>query len=211
MKIKLGRYLNYVGPYQIMDAIFFWHEKYPEDNLAARWDYKLHDRLAEQLASTWVNDVCQWIYNKRKRTVRVKIDAYDVWSMDHTLALVILPMLVELKSQKHGYGWVDDKDVPKAIRSTAPGSRTGLKKYDWDNYAEQRYEYMLNELIWTFEQLASDDDTGQFYDHTAVDRTANINQQMNQLRVDQAGLEAHEARIANGLRLFGKYFRTLWT
>lgn len=210
MKIKIGKYLTYWGPYQIMDAIFFWHEKYPEDNLAARWDYRLHDQLSTWLADTWVNDVCQWIYNKRKRTVRVKIDNYDVWSMDHTLALIVHPMLLKLKEQKHGYGWIDDEDVPKELRSTAKGARKGLKKYDWDHNAEKRYEYMLDELIWTFEQLASDDDTGQFYDHTAVDRTANINQQMNQLKVDQAGLEAHEARIANGLRLFGKYVRTLW-
>ena len=212
MKVKLGPYINWIGPYQLADMIFFWVEKYPDDEAVfERWDYKLHDRFGDWLASTWVADFCEWVQKKRKGTERVHIDNYDVWSMDHTLALIVHPMLVKLKSQKHGYGWIDDADVPRNLRSTAKGARDGLtNEYDWDNNAERRYEWMLDELIWTFAQLASDDDTGQFYDHSAMDLTADINTQMNQLKVDQKGLEAHEKRIANGLRLFGKYFRSLW-
>lgn len=210
MKVKLGPYISWVGPYQIADAIFFWHEPYPENELANRWDYRLHDQFGDWLASTWVKDLCEWIQSHRKRTEQVKIDPYDVWSMDHTLALIIHPMLLQLKEQKHGYGWIDDKDVPKNLRSTAKGARDGCDEYDWDHNAEKRYDYMLNELIWTFEQLVNDGGTDQFYDHAAVDNTADINTQVNQIKVDQAGLEAHEARIANGLRLFGKYFRSLW-
>mgnify|MGYP003351523359 CR=1 FL=1 len=74
MKVYIGKYVNWIGPYQIMDAIFFWHEKYPKDKLAQRWDYRLHDRLGDWLASTWVNRFCNWVHSKQKRIEYVKLD-----------------------------------------------------------------------------------------------------------------------------------------
>jgi hypothetical protein len=152
------------------------------------------------------------VQSKKKRIEYVHIDNYDVWSMDSTLAVIIVPMLKKLKAQKHGYGWIDNKDVPKELRSTAPGARRGLKNpHDWDNYAEARYSWMIDELIWTFEQLCDDQDgEGKFYDHTESRKEKDFNRSIQKLKVDRAGLEAHQKRIENGLRLFGKYFRTLW-
>lgn len=212
MKVKLGKYISWIGPYQIADMIFFWVEKYTADEkIYNRWDYKLHDRFGTWLASTWVADVCQWIHNKRKRTVKVHIDNYDVWSMDRTLALIIHPMLIRLKTQKHGYGMIADEDVPEELRSTAPGAKDGLRhEGDWDNNAERRYEWLLDELIWTFAQLSNDDHDAQFYDHTESNKEPDIVKSIEKLKVDRKGLKAHEARIDRGLILFGKYFRTLW-
>ena len=213
MKVYLGKYLNYIGPYQIADKIFFWIEKYPNNEAVfERWDYKLHDQFGSWLAKTWIRDLCQWVQDHRRRTEIVKIDNYDVWGMDHTLALIIHPMLLKLKTQKHGYGWIDNKDVPKEIRSTAPGARKGItNKWDWDNFAEARYSWVLDEMIWTFAQLA-DDDTGEslFYDHTESNKEKDFAKSLGKLKVDRVGLELHQKRIENGLRLFGKYFRTLW-
>lgn len=210
----MGPYLTWWGPYQIADLIFFWHEKYPVDKKAERWDYLLHDKFGNWLASTWVMGFCEWLHNHRKRTIKIHIDGYDVWSMEHTLALIIAPMLKTLKENKTGYGWIDDEDVPEHIRSTAPGSREGMTNtWDWDHYAQDRYEYVLREMIWTFTQLSLDDHESQFYDHSEDDGEIdfkNINQQLSKVKVDQAGLDAHNARIKEGLRLFGKYFQTLW-
>lgn len=211
MKVKLGKYINWIGPYQLADMIFFWVEKYPDDKLEKRWDYRLHDRFGTWLASTRVMDFCEWIQSKRHRTVKVHIDHYDVWSMDHTLSLIIHPMLVKLKEQKHGFGMIADADVPKELRSTEPGARDGLtNEYDWDNNAEKRYEWLLDELIWTFDQLANDGNEDQFYDHTESEKETDIMKSIKKLKVDRAGLKAHNDRINNGLILFGKYFRTLW-
>lgn len=213
MKVYLGKYLNYLGPYQIADKIFFWIEKYPDDEAVFdRWDYKLHDRFGDWLAETWLDDFCQWVQDHRKRTEIVKIDNYDVWGMDHTLALIIHPLLLKLKTQKHGYGWIDNKDVPKEIRSTAPGARKGIaNKWDWDNFAEARYSWVLDEMIWTFAQLADEDDgESKFFDHTESMNEKDFAKSMKKLKVDRVGLELHHKRIENGLRLFGKYFRTLW-
>jgi len=190
MKVNIGPYSSYLGPYQIIDTVFFWQEKYPSDELSQRWDYKLHDRLGDWLASTCVSDFCQWIYNKRGRTIKVKLDSYDTWSMDHTLAIIICPMLKQLQATKHGAPKVEDKDVPKELRSTeAPP-----KENDWDtdDLWHKRWEWVLSEMIWTFEQLSGDDESdSKFYDHSDVDRSSDINTQVKQLKVDRKGLKQH--------------------
>lgn len=212
MKIKMGPYKNWIGPYQIADIVFFWLEKYPDDKLDKRWDYQLHDRFGNWLAKTWVMGFCEWIASKRKRKIKIHIDNYDVWSMEHTLSMIILPMLKELKANKMGYGWIDDEDAPEHIRSTAPGAREGINNsWDWDRYAQDRHDYVMREMIWTFQQLSLDDHESQFYDHSECENPADdINTQIRKLKVDQAGLDAHNKRIDNGLRLFAKYFRSLW-
>jgi len=68
----------------------------------------------------------------------------------------------------------------------------------------------MDEMIWAFEQIVDDNNEDQFYDHSEVDDNADINQRAKQLKVDREGLEAHNKRIENGLKLFGKYYRNLW-
>jgi len=216
MKVYLGKYRDWIGPYQIAEMLCFWVREVP-DRLGMMhkpgWVHDFGTWLAEDRAGndSWLARFCQWVQARKKRRTWVHIDNYDVWSMDHTLALIILPMLQKLQKQKHGYGMIDDKDVPKEYRSTVKGARRGLNKWDWDHNAEARYAWMLNELIWTFTQLCNDSDgESQFYDHTESSKEKDFNRSMQKLRVDRAGLEAHHKRIENGLRLFGKYFRTLW-
>ena len=36
------------------------------------------------------------------RKVSVQIDSFDTWSLDHTLANIIYPALLQLKEQKQG-------------------------------------------------------------------------------------------------------------
>jgi hypothetical protein len=178
------------------------------------WVHDFGTWLAENKdgSDSWITKTCNWIESKKKRKLKIHIDKYDVWGMDHTLALIILPMLQKLKTQKQGFGFIDDKDVPKDLRSTARGGRKGLKHAsDWDNYAEARYSWFLDELIWTFTQLADEEDgEAQFYDHSESLGITDINESIRKLKVDRTGLEEHHKRINNGLRLFGKYFRTLW-
>lgn len=216
MKVYLGKYTNFIGPYQIADMLCFWVKEVPDELGMLHkpdWVHDFGTWLAEDKDGndSWLTRFCQLIQDKKKRVELVHIDNYDVWSMDHTLALIILPMLQKLKVQKHGYGFIDNKDVPKELRSTATGARAGIKnKWDWDNYAEARYSWMMDELIWTFEQLANDDNESQFFDHTESEKEKDFNKSMQKLKVDRVGLEAHQKRIENGLRLFSKYYRTLW-
>ena len=145
----------------------------------------------------------------KERKISVKIDPWDTWSADHTLALIIAPLLQKMKEDKQGAPNVDDADVPEHLRSTAaPPTENG---WDTDDNWHLRWEYVLDEMLWAMQQLSSDNSEDQFYDHSEVDETKGIMEQVNAMKVDMQGLEAHHARIQKGCELFGKYFQSLWS
>ena len=210
MKVYIGKYVNWIGPYQIADKIFFWHEKYPNKKLAARWDYKLHERFGDWLASTWVNKFCNWIHSKQKRIEYVKLDPYDVWSVDHTLSIIAVPLLKKLKEVKHGAPCVDLADVPKHLHPTKAQQKKFQADGSTDDLFFKRFDWVLDEMIWAHEQIISDDGDSQFYDHTESRKETDFNKSISKIKVDRKGLDAYHKRIENGLRLFGKYYRNLW-
>jgi hypothetical protein len=168
-----------------------------------------------------VEDAVQWFYDKtinryldsRKRNIKVKIHNYDTWSMDNTLAYIIVPMLKQLKNTKHGSPWVNDEDVPLELRSTSAPSKEN--DYDTDQYHHDRWEWALNQMIWTFEQELKDDWESQYYqfEDCEPDPTAEtFLEQMGTKLIweDPEGRKAHQERMTNGFRLFGKYYQHLW-
>lgn len=194
MKVYIGPYRDWFGPYQIADAIFFWVDRRgvfaDEPAIYNRWDYRAADKLGDWLSTTWVKDLCEWVDKFRTRKVKVRIDPYDTWSMDHTLALIIHPMLVQLKQKNHGYFSSDPEDAPHI------GQEEGTD-FTNDSKAVDRYNWIMDEMIWTFDQLKNDNDYDLFYNQ----------------ETKEWDFEAHNAyneRIQNGLRLFGRYYRALW-
>ena len=187
MKVNIGPYCNWIGPYQIAEKILFWKDKYDDDIV--------HD-FGEWLSNTFLNDICQWIDKRKKRKVKIRIDNYDTWGMDHTLALIILPMLKQMKATKHGSPGVNDADVPEELRSTTAPKPGG---HDIDDNWHQRWEWVLDEMIWAFEQILNDDNDSQFFDHSK-----------NPIGYDREGHKAHCERIVRGTTLFGKYYQGLW-
>lgn len=184
MKVHIGPYKNWIGPWQIACAVFFWVPKHIEND--ARWDVRLRDRFFDFLDDSFVRGICDWVHEQRKRKVVIKLDPYDTWSADYTLALIILPVLKQLRATKHGSAMVDDKDVPKHLRSTnAPPKE---HSFGVDENLHARWDWALDEMIWTFEQLTDPEDKDLFGDET----------------------KKRDKRIENGLRLFGKYYRGLW-
>ena len=76
--------------------------------------------------------------------------------MNNTLAHIILPMLKQLKETKQGSHLVDDEDLPVHMRH---GDALGE-----DNWVHYKWEWVLNEMIWSFEQVLDDVDwETQFY------------------------------------------------
>ena len=57
----------------------------------------------------------KWFGYSPNQKTRIKIHNYDTWSMDETLAPIILPMLKQLKETKHGAPAVEFKDVPEEL------------------------------------------------------------------------------------------------
>jgi len=136
-----------------------------------------------------------WLYNwfgySPKQRTSIKIHDYDIWSMDCTLAPIILPMLVQLKETKHGAPNVDMEDVPKELRATKAQLNKYAKSGDVDPKHFERWDWVMDEMIWAFEQKCRDD-------------------WMEDYRRDREGAKAHQDRMTNGFRLFGTYYENLW-
>jgi hypothetical protein len=121
-------------------------------------------------------------------------------------------MLQQLQATKHGAPMVDDEDVPEELRSTsAPATEN---EWDTDDNHFLRWDWVLAEMIWAFEQKVSDDDESEFFDHSECgnvkDFVKDPNSYLGKSQVDWAGLTRHQERKQNGFRLFGKYFQSLW-
>ena len=210
MKVFIGPFRNWIGPYQIADALFFWLEKWPSDELEQRWDYKLHDKFGDWLAKTWVADFCQWIDSKKKRKIKIQIDRYDTWGMDHTLSMIVVPMLKQLRESKHGYPLADVEDAPHIGKGDIdPNDLT-------DSLAEARWNWIMDEMIWAHEQILDEDSDKNFYDSYGADEKPEvcdfitIEEALKMGKFNREKFDAYNARIENGLRLFGKYYRSLW-
>jgi len=216
MKIYMNGYPNHwLSPYTIIDYAFFWTawSKCSRDTgIVEDADFVDRPEWADKWADR-LNPICQVI--KRIRQVihpeirYVKIDRYDTWSMDHTLAYIIHPMLVQLKKDKHGAPHTDDEDVPKELRSWKAEPKEN--EWDIDSNHFKRWDWILDEMIWSFAQELEDDDVSQFYDHSeSFEQGGDFNERLKNIKVDREGLKAHQDRKANGFRLFGKYYQNLW-
>jgi len=215
MKVYTNKFRNHwLSPYTILEKIFFWREIDYKEPLIDKWSDRLHP-ICEALRK-----VLDTIHPKIDY---IKIDYWDTWGMDNTLAPIILPMLKQLRETKHGSPHVDLEDVPEHLRTT------GTQEYDvqsvFDFYKEDksydddypnihtRWNWVLDEMIWAFEQKADDDAEGRFFDHSECDDKFPWDIDSNyqsKLKVDWVGLKAWQKRKENGFRLFGIYYEALW-
>jgi hypothetical protein len=184
MKVKIGRYRNYFGPYQLAEKILFWIPKEKDEYGFLRTPDRVHKfgewlahgsiepeekvgdiiNLGEDRPETWIYKLLKWIDKKKKRKIHVHIDRWDTWGMDNTLAHIILPMLKQLKSTTHGAPYVDDEDVPEHLRSTSAPPLTEEQKnvHDVDDNHFKRWEYVLDEMIFAFQSEVDDNWEEQF-------------------------------------------------
>ena len=136
-----------------------------------------------------VYNVLNWIwFDRRTQKAKVHIDPWDTWSMDQTLAHVIHPMLVQLKATNHGY--------PSAL-------------------SEQEWDHIMDEMIWAFEQKLRDDWEGDYYEYREIGPEESKDSPESFFGVelvweDREGQIAHQERMTNGFKLFGKWYENLW-
>ena len=184
MKIYKSNYRNHwVSPYTILEKIYFWRE--------IDYDEPIIEKLSDIL-----NPFCvawqKFLDVVHPKINYIKIDRYDTWSMDHTLADIILPMLKQLNVEKHGAPFVDDEDVPDELKSTSAPPKKN--EWDTDDNHFKRWDWVMNEMIYAFESKTKDWDEAYYRGDV----------------VDWDGMRAHQKRITNGYRLFGKYYEGLW-
>ena len=222
MKIYKSKYRNHwVSPYTILKAVCFWEKDDAvfynhEDKPGHKYD-RWVNRL-EPFSKAWM----KFLDFVHPQINYVKIDRYDTWSMDHTLADIVLPMLKQLKDSKHGAPYVDDADVPEELRSTSAPAKENEWETD-DNWV-RRWDWVLDEMIFAFECKVDDSwqeafSSGEF-DHKTVACAWDANGKATMYKwedgpnhtytCDYEGMKVVEERIQNGFRLFGRYYQNLW-
>jgi hypothetical protein len=226
MKIYIGPYKKWIGPYQIAEALCFWVKRVPDEFGIKRkpdWVHDFGTWLGETKTGddSWLTKLCQWVDSKREHTVKIRIDKYDTWGMDSTLAMIVVPMLKQLKETKHGAPLVDDKDVPVELRSTSAPPKK--EKHDIDDNHFKRWDWVLDEMIWAFEQKNIDWESQYFsgehdikmvpceFDEDGKPKMYKMEKgPKDTSKFDRKAFLKHRKRMANGFRLFGKYYNGLW-
>lgn len=162
-----------------------------------------------------------------ERKIEVKIERWDTYSMDHTAALIILPLLLQLKQSKMG--------VPSELTYRIGGDFDDNLTFDFIKEDDRevfdklcdKWDEILDKMIWSFQQLV-DDSYDNKYHHgntkmgwkpievtnptTGVAETMYemVDENPSEHWYDSVGHNLHNERIQEGLDLFGKYYRNLW-
>ena len=201
MKVYLSKYrYHWISPYTVLEKVFFWREIDYDEPIIDKWS----DRLTPICQG--IQKVLDFIHPKINY---VKIDRWDTWSMDYSLSFIVVPMLKQLKETKHGAPFVDDEDVPEELKSTSAPPKEN--DYDTDENHFKRWDWALNEMIWSFEQNLDTNSEEKFFDHAEWDeKEKDFGKNLHKIKIDQVGLKVHQDRKANGFRLFGKYYQGLW-
>lgn len=202
MKVKISKY-----PSRLRTTLF---EDYMGKKYGISWlndwpsDYSRFEKTLE-----WLDDRLQDFYNifnwlwfdRRQQKIKVHIDKWDTWSMDRTLAHIVVPMLKQLQETKQGAPFVDDEDVPEELKSTPKEDESDLD----DNHFK-RWDWVINEMIFAFESKLEDWDDKFF----KWEDCPNADFGIKLVWSDDEGYEQYQERITNGFRLFGKYYQALW-
>ena len=205
MKVHIGKYRHHYTTSRIESWWLNLNHGVDWD-LVSEADYTPIDRViikvldgVQWLLNHTINEFNEW---RGYQKIRVHIDPWDTWSADHTLALVILPVLEQLRDTSYGYFFVDPKDAPKNLRPSKEQIEHNEKTGMYDDKSLDRWKWVMGEMIFAFECKVNDDWEDQFY-HFGDDM-------LDVKCVDPKGLRDTHKRIQNGFQLFGKYYQNLW-
>ena len=207
MKVVIGDYPN-----RLVCRI---HTRYMDKKYGfIEWptEYTRFERALELLedgVQSFYNIFNKIWFDNRKQKVKVRIDRQDTWSMDHTLANIIVPMLKQLKETKHGAPNVDPKDVPIPLRPKKQDVLRYKEVGETDDKFFERWDWVMDEMIWAFEQKLDADWESDYYGPWVEGEDGKLVTGYFEW-VDDKGRIAHQERMTNGFRLFGKYYESLW-
>ena len=182
MKVNFGKY-RYFSPADTAQVITRARDfLYPYKDYEEQTEDKY--KISDFLAKIpFFSDVCELLNILYPTKRDVIIHDHDVWGLDNTLAHIIYPALLEMKKDKQGVPYVDDEDYPGDILIPDDVDDSDLEYKG----LQIKWEFVLDEMIYAFRTIRDEGD----------------------LLVE--GVEIDYDRITNGLRLFGKYYRSLWT
>lgn len=130
--------------------------------------------------------------SKAKRKISVRIDKWDTWSLDHTLAHIIAPALKQMRRSKQGIpGGVFDYSHHDTMKLGTPEHRKAEKKSHRDGI--KKWEAIMDQMIWSFEEVRRDSPNEP------------------DITKDKKAYFAYQARVSDGFKTFGEWYQALWT
>jgi hypothetical protein len=142
-------------------------------------------KKAEQ-ALLFVNKHLQTLVDKMQLNI-VKLNTHDIYSAELSMAKIIYPALIRLQKEKKGAPKVDFEDVPENLQPNISEIMAYERQGETDDKYFKRYDYVIGEMIFAFEYIVNE----------------------KQFAFDQYD-EVEFKRVENGLRLFAKYYFSLW-
>jgi len=221
MRVNLGPYKNWVGPYQLVELLkYVGVSEYLRDKIAI---------LIPTAPFLWLEKM------RGERKEKIVIHNYDAWSADHTLAKIIAPLLHKVKEDKHG---VPCEFLGKEYSDLVSSNEFWAEKGDGPLHdhadvlfkqAEDEWNKALDHMIWAFEEYNKDnwDDpywTGERGECESIasgethwNPITKKDEQLFELKstgtreCDWEGRQKHWDRMQEGINLFAKHFSSLWT
>lgn len=163
-----------------------------------------------------------------EQKISVRVDPWDTWNLDATLAHIIAPCLRQLKETKHGAPYVRNEDVPAHLHGPEP-DEVGYPSSENDPHYFERWDWVLDEMIWAFETYQTDwesqfhsgkidfvwkpvgkDGTPWEGDEKKAPLYEMAHGSNHTAEFDKEGYELFLKRLQNGFRLFGTYYMNLW-
>jgi hypothetical protein len=176
----------------IMDDKEIEIEKIEVDEIEWYKTNKFFDNLIDKIPYGWriyyrYYDVKRWFISTYQK-IRYGVSDQECWSLDCTITRFILPRLKHFK---------------KINVHSHPADLT-----------PEKWEEILDEMIWTFEYLDNDDKFNQFpqscMNHAfGNDRTKSVQEQIDWEKYLDKYKEL-DKRKDEGLMLFAKYYQHLW-
>lgn len=212
MKVNIGPYKDYFGPYQLVKPL----------------EVLFGEDFANKIAEKLPHVPFEKLDKLRQRKIDVHIDDYDTWSVNHTLALIIVPLLKSMKGKKQGIPveFVNDKDKEYG----GCGYPEQLELFDdldefYKGESERQWNNTLDHMIWAFEQILDDqvlDERDDFYIPMTPEEIAEREARYEEadlspfkfndnMKLDIFAYQEYNDQIQEGLDLFAKHFRSLWT
>ena len=201
MKVYIGKYRDRLNcklhtRYMNKKYSFDW----PKEQ---SWFENLLEKI-EDYVQDFYNIFNEAYFDKRVSQHKyIKVDRWDTWSLDHTLADIILPCLIQLRAETQGAPHVNPEDVPESLRPKV------FPEDDVDDTHFQRWDWVLDEIIFAFASKTEDWEEDYYGDWIPGENGGIMGGQFEW--TDDEGRKAHQERISNGFRLFGKYYENLWT
>lgn len=177
MKVKIRKYIEIWNIYVFVDKICTLFND--DDDKVIEIFNKIDEIKWLERFNNFINNLNEKI-NSKKDTI--KIDKWDVWNLNITLAKIIYPSLLEYKRQIDVYHEVKDEfkeDIDKMIFSFKALNE------DWE---QQFYSKIENK----------DKDKGD------------IIQINKSFEFDDKGYDSYNEKINEGLKLFGEKYMSLW-